>query len=152
MARSAPKQLKFAKPKKLTYSKAKKEAWIVFSQYIRLRDCLKTTEKPDEGRCFTCDNKYPFKKLQAGHFIAGRHNAIVFDERGVHAQCMMCNVFLAGNTVKYFRKMQQIYGEIVIKELEDLDKTEKTYKVYELVEIKEQTQAKIDNLKKVYNI
>ena len=50
----------------------------------------------------TCGKLYPFSKLQAGHFIPGRTDAILFDVRQVHAQCYRCNTKLQGMWHKYF--------------------------------------------------
>jgi len=52
-------------------AKLKKELWPIFSQYIRLRDCLLTTGSIGCGECFTCDNppQHRFEDLDAGHFI-----------------------------------------------------------------------------------
>lgn len=98
------------------------EAWLwkIFSQYIRLRDCIKTLGAVDRGKCVTCGRIYPFKKLQAGHFVPGRTRAVLFDERCVHAQCYRCNVVLGGNWPPYYRFMQQEYGQKIIEELVDL--------------------------------
>lgn len=93
--------------------------WKIFSQFIRLRDCLKTTGVVDRGRCVTCGRIYPFSKLQAGHFIPGRTRAILFDEMCVHAQCYRCNVKLDGAWPPYYRFMQKEYGQNVIEELVD---------------------------------
>jgi len=98
----------------------KKKAWREFSRYIRTRDCLKSTGSAEAGRCVTCGKIYPFAKLQAGHFVPGRRNAGLFDERGVHAQCYACNVGLHGNWPEYLRFMELEYGQEVIDELIDL--------------------------------
>lgn len=66
----------------------KKKAWDAFSRYIRTRDCLKSTGDRNRGACVTCGRVFDFKKLQAGHFIPGRVNSILFDEQCVHAQCL----------------------------------------------------------------
>jgi hypothetical protein len=55
--------------------------------------------------------------IQAGHFIDGRYNAILFDERGIHPQCMGCNVMLNGRKEEYFVFMEGKYGREVIDEL-----------------------------------
>lgn len=131
------------KKKQLTYAKAKNKAWDAFSLYIRTRDCVETTGTTTQGKCFTCGNVFPLKKLQAGHLIAGRHNSVLFDERGCHAQCQMCNVWLSGNTMKYYRHMVEKYGDEVVKVLEGLDaNVTRQYKVYELVELAEMFKAK----------
>ena len=121
--------------KSKTAGKLKKEAWKHFSIYIRTRDALKTTNTLTHAICITCDTNYPIKNLHAGHFIPGRHNSILFDERGVHAQCGICNLWRKGNTVKYFRKMQQMYGDKVIEELEQLDTQTRQYKRPELLDM-----------------
>ena len=98
------------KKKHKTLSQVKKEVWAVFSRYIRLRDCLKTTGCSSFGLCVTCNKRYHFKLLQAGHFIPGRHNANLFSEKGTHAQCYNCNINLRGNTLEYRRKIIEMYG------------------------------------------
>ena len=87
--------------KKKTISSVKKRVWAVFSKFIRMRDCLKTTGCKDWGLCITCGKRYHIKLLQAGHFISGRHNANLFLEKGTHAQCYNCNINLRGNTLEY---------------------------------------------------
>lgn len=79
--------------------------WPVFSKYIRTRDCIKTSGSPLHGRCCTCGKLYPFKKLQAGHFIPGRTDAALFDEEQVNAQCYRCNIKLQGMWHKYYMFM-----------------------------------------------
>lgn len=107
--------------KKDTLKKHKDKAWKAFSLYIRLRDCLETTGTPYEGDCFTCYARIPFKGSQAGHFIQGRHNAVLFSEDGVHLQCPHCNLNpphgLGGNYVQYFLHMEQLYGREFVDRL-----------------------------------
>ena len=138
---------KVKKPKKITYSRAKKDLWKVFSMFIRFRGCLETTGTLDRGNCFTCETEYPYKLLQAGHFLAGRKMSILYDIRGVQIQCYHCNLGLKGNPIVYFRKMQKIYGNAIIEELEALNKTERKYKVAELLAMKEDFEKKIEELK-----
>lgn len=100
-------------------SKAKLKAWNAFSLYIRTRDCLKAGNA-DRGSCVTCRRVYPrtgIGCLQAGHFVAGRTNAILFDERNCHAQCMNCNVYQHSNPHEYWLFMEKEYGREVINEL-----------------------------------
>lgn len=77
--------------------KSKENAWKVFSRYIRLRDCLKTTKTDHMGVCYTCGKTFDFKELQAGHCISGRGNFILLDEECVKIQCYRCNIELKGN-------------------------------------------------------
>ena len=121
--------------KKKTAAKLKKDAWKVFSLYIRTRDAIKTTKTLDNATCITCNKTYPIKNLHAGHFIPGRKNSILFDERGVNAQCGVCNLWLKGNVVEYYEKMLSMYGHGVIQELRAKNKLTKQYKAAELLDL-----------------
>lgn len=76
------------KKKTVSKSKAKANAWREFSRFIRTRDAIATTGDTDTLICCTCGKLIPFKQAQAGHFIAGRTNALLFDEDIVHGQCL----------------------------------------------------------------
>lgn len=134
------KQPKRKQPK---ISTLKRKAWKLFSEYIRLRDCLGTTGLPDYGRCITCQKTVPKSLLQAGHFIAGRHNAGLFSERGVHAQCYNCNINLRGNTLEYRRRIIEKYGEGVDEELEHEAAQSRKFTPSELEELKLYYKEKI---------
>lgn len=106
--------------KRTPLSKAKEAAWSAFSLYIRTRDCIKTCDSLEEGSCVTCNRIYPrlgIGCLQAGHFLGGRTNSVLFDERGVHAQCMGCNVHKHGAIHEYWLFMEEAYGRETINEL-----------------------------------
>jgi hypothetical protein len=125
------------KPKKaktITYSKAKARAWKAFSEFIRRRD--------EEYGCFTCGVKKPWKQLQAGHWIPGRHMSLLFNEIGCHAQCYHCNVGLKGNPVVYYDKMLEKYGKKMCESLKFIDKQVLELKVYELLEIEDKYKGK----------
>ena len=128
-------------------STLKRKVWKVFSEYIRLRDCLETTGLPDYGKCITCQKTVPRKLLQAGHFIPGRHNANLFSEKGVHAQCYNCNINLRGNTLEYRRQIINLYGEGVDIELEDKSTEIKKFTPQDLIELTEYYKNKIGELK-----
>jgi Bacteriophage Lambda NinG protein len=124
-----------------------KKFWKVFSEYIRLRDCLETTGTAEEGTCCTCHKRYPLKQLQAGHFISRTHKSIVYDERNVHAQCVGCNMFKAGNIPEYWLFMEGKYGRGVIDELLNLKSQTRKFKAYELEGMIDEYKAKITTLK-----
>jgi len=138
--------VKVPKPKKKTISKAKKETWEVFSKYIRMRDCLKTTGCSSFGLCITCEKRYHIKMLQAGHFIPGRHNANLFSEKGCHAQCYNCNINLKGSTLEYRRKIIELYGEGWDEVLEERARQTVKYSVKDLEERKAEYQALIKEM------
>ena len=127
------------KKRKVTHSLAKKRAWAAFSIYIRTRD----SDANGNGNCFTCGKIYPIKELQAGHWIPGRHLSILFDERGVHAQCYHCNIGLKGNPIEYYDQMLKKYGKKVCEELKALDKLVVKYKVTDLLELEQFFKSKL---------
>jgi len=131
---------------KKSISALKKKAWTLFSIYIRLRDCLKTTGTTEYGKCITCGKIYSFDKLQAGHFIAGRSNSVLFDEQGVFAQCFACNCGLHGNLLVYRRKIVEMYGEGADELMEIEAKKTKKFTVQELEELIEILKIKINKL------
>ena len=103
--------------------KAKDKAWAEFSRFIRLRDADDT----GHCKCVTCNREYHWKKIQAGHFIPGRTNAVLFEEKGVHAQCYGCNIGKAGNTIMYWPWMEQQYGRGYVDYLRGFIGTKLTY-------------------------
>ena len=134
------------KQSKRSLPSMKRKVWGVFSQYIRMRDCLRTTGCSSWGLCITCGKRLHFKMLQAGHFISGRNNAVLFQERGVHAQCYNCNINLRGNTLKYRRMINLLYGEGADVKLEtEADQTIK-FTIEELQEKYDYYKEKIKEL------
>lgn len=115
--------------------KAKEKAWNAFSRYIRTRDCIRFRNSLTEGICVTCKREYPYKKLVAGHFIPGRSNAVLVDERIVYSQCMGCNTNppygLGGNYIEYFIFMEHEWGRDKIDEFRALKHKTVVRKAYE---------------------
>lgn len=112
MKRSGFKR-KPTKKKKVKVSTLKNKLWAEFSKYIRTRGA----NADGMNHCVTCWTIKHWKELQAGHFIAGRLNSNLFDERGCHPQCSLCNVIKAGNGPMYYKFMLKTYGQEVIDEL-----------------------------------
>ena|SRR3989304_5642184 len=108
--------------KQKTLSSFKKEAWSLFSKIVRLRDATDGT-----NRCVTCKQIYPIKNLQAGHFIPGRHNAVLFDLRQVWPQCYVCNFRKHGRWVEYREFMIKKYGEHEVEQI--IAESKKTVKL-----------------------
>ena len=136
------------KPK--SKAKLKKEVWELFSKYIRLRDCLRTTGSIDWGECITCNNppQHRFGDLDAGHFISGRRNGNLFSKKGCHAQCRRCNRFLHGNQLEYRRQIIKLYGQGYDEILEAEARQIKKFSVAELPEMKEYYTQKVKELLK----
>lgn len=122
--------------KKITLSKQKQKTWKAFSLYVRLKDA----DINGLTMCITCGQKKDFKKMQAGHLIPGRNNAVLFSEDGVHPQCYSCNIMKNGNWPAYYEFMKKTYGQQIIDDLiqesrqvvkytiSDLQELEKYYK------------------------
>jgi len=134
------------KAKRKSISSEKKKAWALFSPYIRMRDCLKTTGCLSWGLCITCGKRYHFKLLQAGHFISGRHNANLFSEEGTHAQCYNCNINLRGNTLEYRREIIKMYGERYDEILEQQARQIIKFTIPDLEELQADLKEKIELL------
>jgi len=132
--------------KPLTLSKTKKKLWVVFSEYRRKDDCLRTTGSTEWGLCITCGKRYHYKMLQCGHFVSGRHNAGLFSERGTHAQCYNCNINLKGNTLEYRRQIIKLYGEGADVEIENEAKQIRQFTTPELEEMIISYKQKIKEL------
>lgn len=93
----------------------KKKAWALFSKYIR----LKYSDHNGYTSCVTCGHTDYYKNMQAGHFVPGRCNSILFEENGVHPQCRRCN-YNEGNGPEYFIFMEKTYGREEIDRLRHL--------------------------------
>ena len=99
---------------------SRKLAWQAFSKFIRLRDAIRTTGTTTRCKCITCGREYPIEgkgSIQAGHFLCGRHDAVLFDEQGTNGQCLACNVLKSGRWVDYYMAMKRMYGQAVIDEM-----------------------------------
>jgi len=95
------------KKRKLTpRAKAKKDAWDMFSLYIR----LKHADKNGDVTCITCGKVANYKKMQASHLVPGRTERILFDERGVYPCCYRCNCVLSGNLLNYMKYLEETLG------------------------------------------
>jgi len=97
--------LKKKKKKLKSISSLKKKAWYLFSKHIRQKSAVN-----GYCTCYTCGNSHPWKEIQAGHGIGGRHNAVLFDEDIVKPQCVGCNVFLRGNYTIFTTKLIKEHG------------------------------------------
>jgi len=127
------------KRKKSPLRKAKESCWKTFSMFIRIRDAIRTTGTTERCVCCTCGRIYPVKKgIQAGHFLDGRNNAILFVETGVHGQCLGCNCNWGkkGNKVEYFIFMENKYGRKEIDRLRALKQTIRKFTVKELMDMR----------------
>lgn len=132
------------KIKKESLSKLKEQVWKWFSIYIRLREA----DWRGYAKCVTCGAVKYWKLGDAGHFVPGRSNAILFEDRGVHFQCKRCNGPLKGNPRKYEAFMKQRYGQAVINELDGLSLTIRIFSPQELKDLLHLYKSKANQLLK----
>ena len=123
-----------AKPKSIKQVKLK--AWEAFSLFIRLRD----SSEYGMGNCCTCKQLLHYKRANAGHFIAGRRNSILFDEKCVHFQCVQCNI-QGGNGAEYYPFMLETYGQGEIDRLRALKHTTLKLSYDDFDEIRQKYEA-----------
>ena len=104
--------------KKPTRSKLVKKLDVVFSQYIRLSNA----DNNGYCTCITCNKKFHWKEIQAGHFMSRKHYSIRWDERNVKPQCVACNVYRAGEQYKYSLYLGNNLSKTLLEESRELRK------------------------------
>ena len=109
----------------------KKDAWKLFSIWIRQREA----NWKGQVRCVTCSKTKHWKEGDAGHFVPGRGNSILFDERGVHFQCKQCNGPKGSNHAKYYEFMLRTYGQETVNQLYAKALEQKKFTKQELIEL-----------------
>lgn len=134
------------KPAKKKRSIIKKAAWTEFSMYIRVRDAIRTTGGIHSFNCISCGRRVPVKGNDAGHFVSGRHDAVLFHEEVVHGQCAHCNRFKEGEYIPYERAMRELYGTEKVEELKLLKWAIRKYTTQELIDLKLHYRQKLKDL------
>lgn len=147
-----PSKAKKPKTKPVKRSKAKERAWKAFSDYIRLRDCVKTTGTREYGICITCSERgdqswKPYKELQAGHAVGGRGNAVLFHEQLVNGQCGYCNrkppMGLGGDYGNYAIALIKRFGLEQVEQWQKLrHDTSVKYSIADLLEVEKEYKEK----------
>jgi len=91
-------------PRKASRKTLIKKLDRIFSLYIRLRD----SDKKGFCKCISCQKKFLFEDVDAGHFIGRRHLSTRYDPENVYAQCRYCNRYLSGNQYLYSISLEKI--------------------------------------------
>lgn len=128
--------------RKPTKSSLKKALWKLVSEYVRRRD----SNLDGFAECCTCGVVKQWKELQAGHFVGGRRNSILYDLKNIHAQCYSCNVCRYGETLKYLDFMLEKYGQKEVVRLRSLNEKSVTYSIQDYEEMIENFKEKIRDL------
>ena len=90
--------------------KLKAEAWRLWSRFIR----YSAVEKDGLVQCFTCPERRPPEKMQAGHF---KHGRLDFDKRNIRPQCPACNKWWSGRLDVYAENLIKESGPGIIEEI-----------------------------------
>jgi hypothetical protein len=112
----------------MTVGKMKKKLDLIYSRYIR----KKHADHQGYARCVSCRQKWPWEKLQCGHFVSRRYSSLRYDERNTKPQCFGCNLFRGGNMANFAIGLQEEYGEGIIKILARESQKTKQFTVKEL--------------------
>jgi len=95
--------------------------------------------------CVTCGHKAEWNRgIQAGHFIDGRYNSVIFYEKGVHPQCYACNVIYNGRKEEYFLFMERTYGRDEIDRQVRMKWEPRQFTREELVELRKKFKERAD--------
>ena len=121
--------------KKPTRSKLIKKLDVVFSKYIRLSNA----DKNGYCTCVTCNRKYHWKNIQAGHFMSRKHYSTRWEENNVKPQCVGCNMFKQGEQYKY----SLFLGSEVSNDLYLKSKEVVKFSIYELEQMIEEYTTKL---------
>ena len=150
LAKVKEKKLKAKTKKQNSISFLMKKADNIFSKYIRLRDCLKTTNTKTKLKCFTCDDLIEIEKANNMHFISRWVKQFRFDESNCRWGCMKCNVILNWNYIEYFIRLEKELGRSKLDEM--ISKKNELCKVtnFELQNIIAIYSDKLDKLNKLW--
>lgn len=127
------------------------KAWDAFSAFIRARDAIKTTGSIDNCVCVTCGRTKPTFRgscIQAGHFVPGRSNAVLFDEECTNGQCYGCNCGQGGMWVEYEEVMLLRHGFDKVEEMKRRRQKVVKYTAAEYKEIELKYKQKLQELRK----
>lgn len=97
-----------------TITQLRKQADVLFSKMVRMRDC----DGYGWGECITCGVKKAWKEAHCGHFQSRRFPATRWDEMNCNLQCAGCNLFGAGEQYKHGMAIDAKYGDGTAKALE----------------------------------
>ena len=129
-------------PRKISRNSIVKKLDTIFSKYIRLKDA----DTKGYCTCVTCNRKYFWKEIQAGHFISRKNYSVRWDERNVKPQCYSCNVMRYGEQYKF----SQYLGYQLSEELYNLGLRTVKFSDYELNEMIIFYKKFVDDLEKNY--
>jgi hypothetical protein len=128
--------------KTITKTQAKKRAWKIFSQYVRLL----ARDRNGFVACYTCGRKYPYKKMQTGHWVTGHGNSIYINEDFVRPQCYSCNIMKGGNLGEFRDKIRKELGGHTVDQLLIIARDTKKITVEDYQELERYYKEQVDKL------
>ena len=114
----------------------KKTVWKSCADYVKLR------EANIHGflKCITCNKTMHYKdeSCNAGHFVPGRGNEVLYDDTHIFPQCAGCNCDGGGEQYKFgeFLKKKYGYDNATLEEILQMRHKSRKYTLEELKEIK----------------
>ena len=92
--------------RKPTLKSAKKAAWKACSEYVR----KSAADRDGIVECYTCGKRAHWKKMQAGHAVPGRGNAVLCELDALRVQCYSCNICKHGEHHVFLPKLIKELG------------------------------------------
>lgn len=129
-------------PGEVTVKSLKKEVWDLFSEWVRRKDAV-----DGYAQCVTCGKRLLWQEMQAGHYKSRKHNNTFLNERNVHVQCPICNMWNHGEMVTYREFLINTYGENVIPTLDYLARLRHDFSIFELEQYKKHYTRRLEELK-----
>jgi len=138
------------KPKrqKTEKQKAKANAWLWFSRYIRLSNSI-------NGQyvvCYTCGTPHGIKEVDAGHFISRSKDSVLFNENNCKPQCRKCNRFQQGRSYDFEIKLTDEIGPIGMERLKELARLPHHFEVNGFEQIASIYRLKVKQLQQEYGV
>lgn len=125
----------------------KKTVWKSCASYVKYRE----SDSFGKVKCVTCNKILSIydQECNAGHFISGRGNMVLFDDPHIFPQCNCCNLQGAGEQYKYaqFLRLKYGYDDNAIDEIRSMRHKTKKYTIDELKLIKYNYEKRISLIK-----
>lgn len=128
--------------KKPTRKKLVQKLDMTFSRWVRLSNA----DHRGFCECITCNKKYHWKNIQAGHFMSRKHYSTRWDEQNVFPQCVGCNVYKAGQQYRYSLFLGNELSEEMYRKSNQIVK----FSSFELEEMINKYQILVKELEKSY--
>ena len=127
-------------------SSFKHTVWDSCAIYVKLREA----DLNGNCKCCTCGKTGYWKEFDAGHFVPGRGNAVLFDDAHIFPQCPGCNCKGGGEQYKFgeFLKKRYGYSNEILEEILNMRHTVKKYNLFELKLIRNRFNDEIARLRK----